>query len=76
MKVRTVRLFTTGRSLAVRIPRDLELPSDMAVIRKDGDRLILQPAPPQSLLVLLRTLGPIAETFSDIDDPAPEPVTL
>lgn len=40
---RHVKLFTTGRNQAVRIPREFEFDGDEAVMRKDGDRLILEP---------------------------------
>lgn len=73
---RKVSLFRNGRNQAVRIPRDLELPGDEAVLRKDGDRLILEPAHPTSLLGLLDTLLPIDETFPDVDDAQPKPVDL
>jgi antitoxin VapB len=74
--VRTVKLFTNGRSQAVRIPREFELPGDTALLRKEGDRLIIEPAPPKSLLELLARLDPITDDFPVIDDPAPEPVAL
>ncbi|MEQ1731917.1 MAG: AbrB/MazE/SpoVT family DNA-binding domain-containing protein [Vicinamibacterales bacterium] len=74
--VRTVKLFTNGRSQAVRIPREFELPGDTAVLRKEGERLIIEPAPPRSLLALLAELQPIDDDFPAIDDPAPEPVDL
>jgi len=73
---RKVSLFRNGRNQAVRIPRGLELPGDEAVLRKEGDRLILEPAHPTSLLGLLDTLSPIDETFPDIDDSPPKPVNL
>ena len=41
---RRVRLFKNGRSQAVRIPREWALPGNEAVIRKDGDRLIVTKA--------------------------------
>jgi antitoxin VapB len=76
MSGRLVKLFTNGRSQAVRIPREFELPGDTALIRKEGNRLIIEAMPPQSLIDLLRTLEPIADDFPDFDDPAPEPVNL
>ena len=42
---RRARLFKNGRSQAVRIPRDFELPGSEVVIRKDGRRLVIEPAP-------------------------------
>jgi antitoxin VapB len=60
---RHVKLFTNGRNQAVRIPREFELPGEDAIMRKEGDRLIIEPAPPRSLLALLATLEPIDEDF-------------
>ena len=56
MAERHVKLFRNGRNQAVRIPREFELPGEDAIIRKDGPRLILEPAPPQSLLGILAAL--------------------
>lgn len=73
---RRVKIFKNGRNQAVRIPREFELPGEDAVMRKEGDRLVIEPTVPQSLLALLKTLHPIDEEFAPIDDPAPEPVDL
>lgn len=73
---RHVRLFRNGRNQAVRIPRDFELPGEDAVMRKDGNRLIIEPAPPKSLLAILSTLAPLDEDFPAIDDLPPEAVEL
>ena len=73
---RRVSLFRNGRNQVVRIPKDMEFPGDEAVMRKEGDRLILEPVHPASLLALLKTLTPIEEDFADIEDAAPEPVHL
>jgi antitoxin VapB len=73
---RRIKLFKNGRSQAVRIPREFELPGEEAIIRRDGDRLIIESAPPTSLLSILSRLEPIDETFPDIDDPPPPPVSL
>jgi antitoxin VapB len=45
-------------------------------MRKEGNRLIIEPAVRPSLLAVLKTLTPITEDFSEIDDPAPEAVDL
>jgi antitoxin VapB len=71
---RHVKLFKNGRNQAVRIPREFELPGEDAVMRKEGERLIIEPAPPKSLLALLATLGPLEEDFPPIPDPVPDPV--
>lgn len=73
---RHVRLFRNGRNQAVRIPREFELPGEDAVMRKDGNRLIIEPSPPKSLLALLSTLAPLDEDFPAIDDMPPEAVDL
>lgn len=73
---RKVSLFRNGRNQAVRIPRDMELPGEEAILRRDGDRLVLEPVVPNSLLALLKRLEPIEDDFAAIDDPAPRPVDL
>jgi antitoxin VapB len=73
---RRVRLFKNGRSQAVRIPREFELPGKEAIMRKEGERLIIEPAPKRSLLELLDSLDPIDEEFPVIEDMPPEPVDL
>ena len=73
---RRVRLFKNGRSQAVRIPREFELPGDEAIMRKEGERLIIEPAPKRSLIELLDSWDPIDEEFPPIEDTLPEPVNL
>ena len=73
---RSVRLFKNGRNQAVRIPREFELPGENAIMRKEGQRLIIEPAPPKSLLAVLATLKPLREQFPSVSDPHPEPVDL
>lgn len=73
---RHVRLFKNGRNQAVRIPREFELPGEDAIMRKEGDRLIIELAPPSSLLAVLATLDPIKESFPSIDELPHDPVEL
>jgi antitoxin VapB len=73
---RHVKLFKNGRNQAVRIPREFELPGEDAIIRKEGERLIIEAAPPKSLLTLLASLAPLDEDFPAITDPAPDNVAL
>jgi len=65
---RRVKLFKIGRDQAARIPREFELPGDEAIMRKEGDRLIIEPTPPKSLLAVLATLQPLDEEFPPIPD--------
>lgn len=69
---RIVRLFRNGRNQALRIPREFELPGHEAIMRKEGNRLILEPAQqPLGLLAVLATLEPLADAdgneFPDTD---------
>jgi antitoxin VapB len=57
--VRHVKLFRTVRNQALRIPREFEINGDEAIIRKAGDRLILEPIRKGRLLSLLGTLDPL-----------------
>ncbi len=76
MSTRHASLFRNGRNQAVRIPREFELPGEDAVMRKEGERLIIEPAPVRSLLRLLATMEPLDEAFPEIIDPAPDPVSV
>lgn len=71
-----VKLFRNGRNQAVRIPREFELPGNDAIMRKEGERLIIEAAPPKSLLALLDRLSPIDEQFPSIVELASDAVDL
>jgi antitoxin VapB len=71
---RHVKLFRNGRNQAVRIPREFELPGQDAIMRRDGPRLIIEPAAPKGLVALLKTFEPIEEEFPEIEDLPAEPV--
>jgi len=45
-------------------------------MRKEGDRLIIEPAPPKSLLAVLAKLAPLDEDFPAIRDLPPDRVDL
>lgn len=73
---REVKLFRNGRNQAVRIPREFELPGDRAVMRKEGNRLIVEPAPRKSLRELLDSWEPLDEEFPAIEELPYEEVNL
>ena len=78
---RHVKLFRNGRNQAVRIPREFELPGTDAIMRKEGDRLVLEQAPKHSIDRLLAVLGTLEDLPDDeqlpaIDDLPPEPFDL
>lgn len=60
----------------MRIPREFELPGNDAIMRKEGERLIIEAAPPKSLLALLDRLSPIDEQFPSIVELASDAVDL
>jgi antitoxin VapB len=68
---RQVRLFRNGRNQALRIPREFELEGDEAILRKEGDRLIIEPVRKGHLLNLLAGLEPLEEDFPDVDADLP-----
>jgi antitoxin VapB len=76
MLERHVKLFKNGRNQAVRIPREFELPGDDAIMRKEGNQLIIEAAPPRSLLALLAILEPLDDEFPPIRDKTPDSVDL
>lgn len=74
---RHVRLLRDDESRAqsVNIPADLELPGEEAVIRKEGDRLIIEPVRTKktSLYEWLSQLEPLDEDLSFLDEKLPPP---
>jgi antitoxin VapB len=73
---RRVRLFRNGTNQAVRIPREFELPGQDAIMRKEGNRLVIELAVPSSLLAVLAALSPIHDEFPEIVDAPPRPIEL
>ncbi|PJB31264.1 MAG: AbrB/MazE/SpoVT family DNA-binding domain-containing protein, partial [Deltaproteobacteria bacterium CG_4_9_14_3_um_filter_65_9] len=47
-----------------------------AILRREGNRLIIDPVPHRSLMALLATWEPFEEDFPEIGDLPPEPVDL
>lgn len=71
---RAVKLFRNGANQAVRIPKEFELPGNEAMIHREGNKLIIEPAKPKlekgsasALLAVLNTMEPIDEEFPDVD---------
>ena len=74
--MRHVKLFKNGRNQAVRIPRDMELPGVDAVIRREGEKLIIEPVARRTLLAVLANLKPLDEEMAQIDELPIDPVSL
>ncbi len=73
---RHVRLLQEGGRQTVEIPADLKMPGDEAVIRKEGDRLVLEPVRERSLLALLDSWAPLDIEWPEIEDLPAEPVDV
>jgi antitoxin VapB len=50
---------------------EFELPGDEAIMRRDGDRLVIETARKRGLVALLEAMKPLEEDFSEIDDAVP-----
>ncbi|MGZ5052019.1 MAG: antitoxin [Methylobacter sp.] len=70
---RLVSIFRSGRSQAIRIPREFELEGSEAIIRKEEGRLVIEPVKQKSLKDLLATLPTLDEDFPEIADPSVKP---
>jgi antitoxin VapB len=73
---RRVKLFRNGHNQAVRIPMEFELPGNVAIMHRDGDRLVIEPVRRRGLAALLKSMKPIDESFPDIGDPMPPPARV
>jgi antitoxin VapB len=73
---RHVRVFRNGRNQALRIPREFGLPGRDVIMRQEGERLIIEPAQPKSLLAVVATLEPFDEDFPAIPELRFAPVEL
>lgn len=74
---RHVSLFRNGANQAVRIPKEFELPGKEALMRREGNRLVIEAVQSKPVrgthaallaaLAEIRRLGPIDEEFPDVD---------
>ncbi|HEY1935511.1 MAG TPA: AbrB/MazE/SpoVT family DNA-binding domain-containing protein [Acetobacteraceae bacterium] len=72
---RHVRLFRADGNQVAHIPTEFELPGSEAIISRDGDRLIIEPAHGRGLVALLDSWEPLAEELPEIADPPPRAVS-
>ena len=64
---RHIRFFRNGRNQAIRIPREFEVDAEEAIIRRENDRLVIEPIRRKGLLATLSTLHTLDDGFPDID---------
>ena len=71
---RPVSLFRNGRNQAVRIPREFELQGTHALMRRDGESLVITPIKKSGLLAVLAQMQALDEDFPEIEDLPLRPV--
>lgn len=81
LKERKARVFMNGRSRAVRIPSDFDLPGNEVIIRQESDGVITivperRKRSPGELVAYLVQAEPLGEEFPDIEDLPLRPVDL
>jgi antitoxin VapB len=78
MLARKVKVFRNGRSRAIRIPKEFDLPGDEVMLsQQKGGRLMVGPVKDtHSFLAFLATLEPLDEDIGEIEDLPPEDVNI
>ncbi len=72
MATKTAKIFRSGNSQAVRIPKEFQLEGTEVEIRRRGDTLILRPKR-KSWAPLLESLGKFSDDFMERGRQQPEP---
>ena len=68
LEERRVSLFRNGRNRAVRIPSEFVLAGTQALMRKEGDSLVITPIKTSRLPDLLAGWQPLADDFADAEN--------
>ena len=63
-----VSLLNSGKDQVLTIPHEFTLSGTEVLLRKEGDRLVIEPIPTNSLLSLLSILQDISDDFPDMDE--------
>ncbi len=71
-----VRLVRTVNGQRLDIPPGFMLGGDEAVLRTEGDRLVVEPVAPATLLSVLSGLEDIDEDWPEIEDEVPDDVRI
>ena len=62
---RHISLFRNSRNQAIRIPREFEMEGKEATIRKEGNKLIIEPIKKKGLNEVLASLKPLDKSLAD-----------
>lgn len=68
----TARVFRSGNSQAVRLPKEIQLQCDEVEIFRRGDEIVLREKPREMERVIELIMQLPEDMFEDIDDPPPE----
>jgi antitoxin VapB len=74
--LRHVKLLRRNSHQLIRVPVEFELPGVEAMMRRDGDRLVIEPVRKRSLLALLKSMEPFDRDFLETEDPPPAPAKI
>ncbi|MBC7542384.1 MAG: antitoxin [Candidatus Sericytochromatia bacterium] len=69
---KVAKLFTNGRSQAVRLPAEFRFSGKEVLIERDGDKVVLRPKPDSWGEFFGRPATVPADFLSDRQDPPPE----
>jgi len=64
----TAKVFTTGRSQAVRLPKAFRFASSEVFIHQEGDKVILSEKPESWDMFFADKQGPTADFMEDVTD--------
>ncbi len=72
----TAKVFWSGRSQAVRLPKEFRFDTTEVTITRDGDKIVLEPFKDGDWLTQLQALGPVDDEFvaAVLDRPKAEDV--
>ena len=73
---KVAKLFTNGRSQAVRLPAEFRFPGKEVLIERVGDTVILRAKPDSWQEFFGRPAAVPADFLTDRQDPSPEPRDL
>lgn len=73
---RAVKLFKHGRNQAIRLLGEFELPGDTAILRREGNRLVIGPLERPSLRALFASWEPLPDGLLPFEDLPAELVDL
>jgi antitoxin VapB len=73
-KLKRAKVFWTGRSQAVRLPKDYRFQGDEVAIRREGDAVVLEPIQKRSWPPgYWRSFGPLGDDFERPEPLPPAP---